>query len=128
MGVKMKNNYTFKHLDHSDSLVNYTDDKLSEIGKFLLKDGHSQIFYSKFKGDFTVEISVNTKERYFKAVATCDDPYVAVDFCIDKLEKQFLKTRKQLQNHKLHELSKEGKLEQTNDQFEWNYRNYRKAA
>jgi putative sigma-54 modulation protein len=124
----MKNNYTFKHLDHSEALETYTGDKLDMIGKFLLRDGHSQISYSKFKGEFTVEISVNTKQKYFRAVATCDDPYVAVDFCIDKLEKQFLKVRKQLQNHKLHELSKEGKLEQTNDQFEWNYRHYKKAA
>ncbi|MFP5518684.1 MAG: ribosome hibernation-promoting factor, HPF/YfiA family [Bdellovibrionia bacterium] len=124
----MKNNYTFKHIDPSQSLVEYTEDLLQSIGRFLLRDGQGQIYYSKFKGEFTVEISVNTKEKYFKASHSSDDPYAAVDSAIAKLEKQFIKNRKVLKNHKKHELSNEGYLESLNGQFEWNYRHYRKAA
>ena len=39
--------YTFKHLDYSDSLVQYTKEKLDEIGQFLLKDGRCKVHYSK---------------------------------------------------------------------------------
>ena len=124
----MKNTYTFKHIDPSDALKTYTEDQLQSIGRFLLKDGQAQVYYSKFKGEFTVEVSVNTKDRYFKASHTCDDPYVAVDGVVSKLEKQFLKTRKFHKNHKKPELSNEGYLESLNDQFEWSYRHYKKAA
>ena len=63
----MKSNYTFKHLDYSESLVKYTNEKLNEIGQYLLKDGRAQVLYSKTQHEFLVEISINTKEKFFKA-------------------------------------------------------------
>jgi len=123
----MKFNYTFKHLDHSDSLVDYTEDKMGEITQFLLKDGTGTVYYSKQKNNFCVEISVNTKEKYFKATCTGGDVYATVDNVVDKLEKQFLKTAKQVKNHKKFELSKEGRLGQLTKELEPAPR-YRKAA
>lgn len=108
----MKLNYTFKHLDHSDALVNYTEERMSEIGRFLLKEGYGNVYFSKQKNEFCVEISVNTREKYFKATSFSMDVYGAVDSVAEKLEKQFLKTSKQLKNHKKPELTKEGRLEQ----------------
>lgn len=108
----MKLNYTFKHLDHSDSLVNYTDERMEEAGRFLLKEGYGNVYYSKVKNEFCVEISVNTPEKYFKASAFSSDVYQCVDAVVDKLEKQFLKTSKQYKDHKKFDLSKEGRLEQ----------------
>lgn len=123
----MKTSYTFKHLDHSESLLNYTNERLQQIGRFLLKEGFGNVYYSKQKGEFCVEISVNTRHKYFKASSYSQDVYAAVDQVIDKLEKQFLKTRKLLQDHKKFDLSKEGQLEHLNERFEYNIR-YRKAA
>lgn len=107
----MKLNYTFKHLDRSDSLETYTDERMSEIGQFLLRDGYGNIYFSKQKNEFCVEVSVNTREKYFKASAFGMDVYAAVDCAVEKLEKQFLKNSKQFKDHKKPELSKEGRLE-----------------
>lgn len=96
----MKLNYTFKHLDHSDSLVNYSDERMSEIGRFLLKEGYGNVYFSKQKNEFCVEVSINTREKYFKATAYGSDVYGAVDAVADKLEKQFLKINKQFKSHK----------------------------
>ncbi|MEN0059296.1 MAG: ribosome-associated translation inhibitor RaiA [Bdellovibrio sp.] len=96
----MKLNYTFKHLDHSDALVVHTEDRMSEIGRFLLKDGYGNVYFSKQKNEFCVEISVNTREKYFKATAFGADAYAAVDSAAEKLEKQFLKINKQYKDHK----------------------------
>ena len=108
----MKLNYTFKHIDHSDALQDYTSDRMQEIGKFLLKEGYGNVYFSKQKNEFCVEISVNTREKYFKATAFGTDVYAAVDLVVDKLEKQFLKTCKQFKDHKKPELSREGRLNQ----------------
>lgn len=108
----MKLNHTFKHLDQSESLVQYADGKMEEIGRFLLKDGYGSCYYSKVKNEFCVEISVNTREKYFKASAFGTDVYGAVDAAVEKLEKQFLKTNKQYKDHKNFDLSKGGRLEQ----------------
>jgi putative sigma-54 modulation protein len=108
----MKLNTTFKHLDHSDSLVEYTEQRMEEIGQFLLRDGYGAVYFSKTKNEFCVEISVNTREKYFKASSFGVDVYGAVDACVEKLEKQFLKTAKMFKDHKKPELSKEGRLNQ----------------
>lgn len=123
----MKTNYTFKHLDHSESLLNYTNEKLENIAKFLLKEGYGNVYFSKQKSEFCVEISVNTSRKYFKASAYNLDVYAAVDAVMEKLEKQFLKTRKLLQDHKKFDLSKEGQMEHLNERMEYHIR-YRKAA
>lgn len=115
----MKSNFTFKHLDYSESLVNYTNMKLDEIGQFLLKDGRGNVYYSKNQHEFTVEISINSKQKFFKATASAPDVYVAVDLIADKLEKQFLKIKEIYVDHKKFDLSKEGKLRDYNNQFEF---------
>ncbi|MGZ3771059.1 MAG: ribosome hibernation-promoting factor, HPF/YfiA family [Bdellovibrio sp.] len=107
----MKLNYTFKHLDHSDSLVTYTEERILEISRFLLKDGNGAVYYSKQKNEFCVEVSVNTREKYFKATANGLDVYAAVDEAMSKLEKQFLKISKQYKNHKKPELTKGRRFE-----------------
>ena len=114
----MKSNYTFKHLDYSESLVNYTDSKLDSIGQFLLKDGRCNVYYFKNQHEFVVEVSLNTKQKFFKATASAPDIYVAVDLMTDKLEKQFLKVKEIYQDHKKFDSSKEGRLNEINAQFE----------
>lgn len=123
----MKSNYTFKHLDYSESLVNYTNAKLDEIGQFLLKDGRCSVYYFKNQHDFVVEVSLNTKQKFFKATASATDVYVAVDLMTDKLEKQFLKVKEIYLDHKKFDLSKEGRLKDYNNQFEYSPR-WKKAG
>lgn len=107
----MKINYTFKHLDHSESLEAYTQERMAEVGRFLLKDGSGSVYFSKQKNEFCVELSVNTRQRYFKATGYATDPYAAVDVAAEKLEKQFLKINKQFKNHKKPEQTKEARTE-----------------
>lgn len=107
----MKLNYTFKHLDHSDSLVSYTEDKMSEISRFLLKEGYGNVYFSKNKNEFCIEVSVNTREKYFKATAYSSDIYAGVDAVTEKLEKQFLKINKQTKDHLKPENTKESRYE-----------------
>jgi putative sigma-54 modulation protein len=123
----MKSNFTFKHLDYSESLVNYTNTKLDEIGQFLLKDGKSKVYYFKNHHEFVVEVCISTKQKFFKATASAPDIYVAVDIMADKLEKQFLKVKEVYTHHKKFDLSKEGKIQDYNSKFEYQPK-WRKAG
>lgn len=123
----MKSNYTFKHLDYSESLVKYTNEKLDEIGKFLLKDGRCTVYYWKDHHEFHCEVSINSKQKFFKAHGTATDIYVAVDLMIDRMERQFLKVKEIYQDHKKFDLSREGRLNEVNDQMEYQPRG-RKVA
>ena len=115
----MQSKFTFKHLDYSDSLVQYTDQKLDEIGRFLLKDGRCQVIYYKDQHEFVAEVTINSKEKHFKAKAHSSDVYVAVDLMVDRLEKQFIKVKEVYQHHKKFDLSRAGKLNDINAQLEY---------
>jgi len=115
----MKVQFNFIHLDVSEALQEYTELHLNEIGKFLLKDGQCHCFVSKTRGAFAVEITVqSSKQKYFKATASKHDIYEAVDAVIDKLERQFLKTKSLVKNHKKFEISREGRLRDLNGKLE----------
>ena len=123
----MKLTFAFIHLDHSDSLQNYIQHQMDRIGFLLLKEGLGQVHLSKKKKNFNIQILVKTSLKYFQAKASHFDPYTAVDQVVLKLEKQFLKIRKQNQHHKKYTLSKSGRLDQMNERFEIKFK-YRKAA
>lgn len=96
----MKTHFKFKHLDHSDALTAYAENKLDEIGKFLLKDGECNVFFWKKHHQFFAEVTLNTKQKFFKAVAHSSDIYVAMDMVCDKLERQFIKVKEVYTDHK----------------------------
>jgi putative sigma-54 modulation protein len=122
----MKCSFNFKHLDHSDALQEHAQQSLDKIARFLLKDGHAQVWFSKKKDDFIVEILISTADKQFRASSTGDDVYGTVEGTVEKLEKQILKNRKILKNHKHFELSKEGRLSHLTPAFDMNM-NVRKA-
>lgn len=125
--VTMKLAFNFKHLDYSKSLELYTQEEVDKISFFLLKEDLGSVQFSKSKTDFLVEISIPSKQKYFKAEARHFDIYSAVDLAIEKLEKQLLKVNKINKDHKKVQLSKWGKLETLNHRFEVKAK-YRKAA
>lgn len=123
----MKLHFTFKHLDRSESLEAYARERLNELSRFLLKDGFGHVYFSRQQHEFCVESSVNTRARYFRATAFHDDPYQAVDLMVTKLERQFLKMKNQVQNHKHPELVKGRRHERLAERLEGGFR-FKKAA
>ncbi len=115
----MKLNFTFRHLDRSESLEKYTEQALSELQKILFNhEGLGHVVFSKSDHTYLVEASINTRIKYFRAQSNHDNIYQAVDEVVDKIEKQCLKIKQQVKGHKKKSLSKEGKLSQLNGQFE----------
>jgi putative sigma-54 modulation protein len=96
----MKVQYTFKHLDHSEALEEYCQERLEEIARFLLKDYTGHVAFSKRLKEFCVEFTILTKERPFRTKSYHFDPYGAVDEAVQKLEKQMMKVRKMMTYHK----------------------------
>ncbi|MBL7545488.1 MAG: ribosome-associated translation inhibitor RaiA [Bdellovibrionaceae bacterium] len=123
----MKLNFDFKHLDYSKSLELYIQECVDKISHLMLKQNGGTVFISKVKGQFWVEINVQSPLRYFRSKSSHYDVYSAADLAITKLETQALKVRKMNQDHKKVELSKRGKMDQLNPRFEYKTK-YRKAA
>jgi putative sigma-54 modulation protein len=116
----MKFKHTFKHVDVSEPLKAFVEERLGEMNRFLLKEGQFQIFYSKGKRhDCCVELTFSNGNGHFKAAAHSDDSfYAAAEDVIHKLSKQCQKRKERLQTHKDFSQSKGGKLNEMQEGFD----------
>lgn len=115
----MKFQFTYRHVDISQSLTAYAEEQFERISRHLLKDSKWQVFFSMGRYDYNVEVTVNCAWGHFKASSRADDFYVAVDEVAARLERQFQKKKEILQHHKKPELSREGQMEKLNAELEY---------
>mgnify|MGYP000305321792 CR=1 FL=1 len=114
----MRVQITFKHLDQSQALEKYTEERLNEVARFLLKEASAHVYFSKFRGQFIAEISMNTSTKYLRGTGQNQDIYQGFEEALEKIEKQMIRMRKLHQHHKKPELSREGRLKNVNVRLE----------
>jgi ribosomal subunit interface protein len=115
--------FTFKQVDTSEALQNYSQDSFEKISGLLLKDSQWQVFYSMGKFDFSVEVVVANPHGRFKAKAVSTESlYMAVDIAAEKLSKQFHKHKEKMQDHSKFDRSKQGRLRRVNELLEYDNR------
>jgi putative sigma-54 modulation protein len=117
----MKVDFSFKHLDTSQALMGYTEEKLGKIEKFELKPMEVHVVYSMQRHECMIEVTVLEGRRKFKATSVSHDFYRAVDNMVNKLSRQMSKDKKHLKYHKRPELSHYGQIEHLNPQLETHY-------
>lgn len=115
----MKLKFNFVHVDVSEALKTYTEESLDKVGRFLLKEGSSQVFFRMGKYDCQVQVDVNSPWGHFKASAKGESFYSAVDEVASKLSKQFQRQKEKHQSHKKKELSKRARLKRVNSLLEY---------
>lgn len=115
----MKCDFSFKHLDTSQALMDYAQEKLQNVASLMLKEGRAHIEFSRNKKfDYICEVTIQSGIGHFKALAHGDSFHHAVELCNEKLYKQIMKNRKINQKHKGPERSKRGRLEEINKNLE----------
>ena len=126
----MKVDFTFKHVDSSESLMDYAKDRIDKITKFELNPMDVHFVVSMEKHDCTVEVHVTEGRRKFKATGTSDDFYRSVEMVINKLTRQMSKDKRRVKSHKNPERSIEGKISRLNESLDsqFNDKPFRKAG
>ncbi len=98
----MKFSYVFKHLDASDSAVEYAAELFSRLDKQLFKPEQAHITFSSYRNEFCTEVTMKTNDGFFKARGVGDTLYAAIDEASEHLSKQYTRQRKKAKNHKRH--------------------------
>lgn len=129
----MEFKYSFHQIPHSDFVVQAVEDKIGHSMRYLLGHGTVHVNFGKRGHEFSIAIAIRgAGGAYYKASATCENLYAAIDLVQDKLERQFEKRRKRIKNHKHPSLSKEGRLDLLDEGLGTDYSHYwkghRKAA
>lgn len=126
----MKVDFTFKHVDTSEPLMEYARERCEKIEKFELNPMEIHFVVSMLKHECIVETYVEEGRRKFKASASSDDFYRSVEMVINKLARQMSKDKRRMKAHKNADKSHYGKLARLTPEMEADYlsRPLRKAG
>jgi putative sigma-54 modulation protein len=92
---------TFRHMEASEPVRTYLEEKLSRIKKYIDEpiDAQAVLSVSK-KIRHNAEVTIVAKGITIKGSEETNDMYAAIDAVTDKLERQLKRYKEKLKNHK----------------------------
>lgn len=92
---------TFRHMESSDPVRDYVEEKLARVKKYVDEPIDAQVVLSVQKKIFhRAEVTMVAKGLTMKSVEEKDDMYAAIDLMVDKIERQLKRYKEKLKNHK----------------------------
>lgn len=101
----MQSTVTFRHMESSEPLRKYAEEKSGRAVKYLSEPIEVHWVLSVEKIRHIADATVNANGISIKAQADTEDMYSAIDAVIDKLEKQVIKHKEKIKDHKTHSVS-----------------------
>ncbi|HYA40241.1 MAG TPA: ribosome-associated translation inhibitor RaiA [Syntrophobacteraceae bacterium] len=88
-------NISFRHIEPSDPLKLYVEDKLTRVKKYLEEpiEAHVVLRVEKFR--HIAEVSIDASSFHLKGAEETDDMYSSIDLLVDSLEAQAARKGKQ---------------------------------
>ena len=96
----MQYTVTFRHMEPSDTLKEYSHDKLLRLEKYLDAVIDAEVVMTVEKFRHRAEVIISSDGLKIKAEEETEDMYSAIDMVVDKLEKQIKRHREKLKTHK----------------------------
>jgi len=90
---------TFRHMEASDALKGYAEEKLERVRKYIDEPIVAQVFLTVEKIRHTAEITITAKGITIKASEETNDMYAAIDTVVDKIERQLRRYKERLKAH-----------------------------
>jgi len=95
----MRVNVTFRHMDNTEALRQYAEEKLQRIKKYLYSPADVSVVLSVEKHRHIAEVIINAEKMTIKGKEATDDMYSAIDKVVDKIEKQAKKHKDKMVGH-----------------------------
>jgi len=95
----MQLNITGHHVDITDSLRNYIEEKMQRLERHFDHVTNVHVILSIEKVRRKAEATLHINGANLFAEATDEDMYAAIDAMIDKLDRQILKHKEKLTDH-----------------------------
>ena len=106
----MVTHMTFRHMEATDAIKNYTEGKLEKVKKFVQEPLDIHVVFSKERFQYLVEINLSGNGMDIHAEDRNEDLYAAIDLVMDKIEKQLRRLRDKKKNRKTPHHSRAFKL------------------
>ncbi len=95
----MQLNLTGHHMDLTDALRNYVNEKLGRLERYFDKVGNVHVVLSVEKNRQRAEATMHVNGADLFANSEGDDMYAAIDALSDKLHRQLKKHKEKLSSH-----------------------------
>ncbi len=95
----MQLNLTGHHMDLTDALRNYVNEKLGRLERYFDKVGNVHVVLSVEKNRQKAEATMHVNGADLFANSEGDDMYAAIDALSDKLHRQLKKHKEKLSSH-----------------------------
>jgi putative sigma-54 modulation protein len=79
---------SFRHLDSSEAIKEYAQEKVGRIQKFLRRPMKATVILSIEKGEQVAEVNLNAGSEHYTAKEVGENMYASLDRVCDKLEHQ----------------------------------------
>lgn len=76
---------TFRHLESTEAIKDYANEKVGRVQKFLRKPMKANVTLSVEKGQQIAELSVNAGSEHYTAKESGDNMYASIDRVVDKV-------------------------------------------
>ena len=91
---------TFRHVDSTESLKEYAEDKLSKIDKYFDFPIEAHVVLTAEKFRRMADVTLNVNGTVIKAEEETEDMYSAIDQVMDKIEIQVKRYRDKIRNRR----------------------------
>ena len=95
----MQINLSFRHIEPSDALKLYVEDKLSRVKKYLEEPIEAHVVLKVEKFRHIAEVSIDASGLRLNGAEETDDMYSSIDLLADSLEAQAAKKGKRKNQH-----------------------------
>jgi len=84
---------TFRHVDSSDALKRYTEEKISKLQKFLRQPMTAKVTLIVDRLKQIAEVRISSGGAHLEAKESTNDMYASIDVVLGKLERQIRATK-----------------------------------
>ncbi|UFS68658.1 ribosome-associated translation inhibitor RaiA [Geomonas sp. RF6] len=91
---------TFRHMEPSEALKSYAEEKLERVKKYIDEPVVVQLFLTVEKIRHSAEVTIAAKGITIKAAEESNDMYASVDAVVDKIERQLRRFKERIKAHK----------------------------
>ena len=96
----MQTTVTFRHMDATDSLRKYVEEKVARMNKYINKPIEANVVLSVEKHRHIAEISLIANKTVTNGKEETDNMYSSIDLVMDKIERQLRKRKEKIKGHK----------------------------
>ena len=96
----MQLSVTFRHMEPSEALRTYVQDRTGKLTKYIDRPLESQVTLSVQKFRQIADVVINADGIRIAGQETHEDMYAAIDLVMDKIERQVKKYRAKIRKHK----------------------------